>query len=301
MRAFATVRLIVRGADAGRVHLGHGALVGRLATAALQVDDPRVSEAHALVSLREGGLQLLALRRRFEVDGRPLSEVSLSPGLRVALAADVVIEVEQVRLPPAVLGLAWPGEAGAPLLHDAAWFRARPRPGLSWRADPGAPLQMWRVGEAWRYALAGVAPATLLPGTAIEVDGLAVRAIEVPLHRASEDHTRGADEPLRVVAFYDTVHVHRRGAPLFVIGGQGARLISELVTTGLPLPWREAASLLWSDEADDNALRNRLDAVVRRLRRKLAEGGLRDDLVAPDGTGHLELRLHEGDVVEDRT
>ena len=39
----------------------------------LHVDDARVSEAHALVSLRGRELQLLALRGRFAVDSTPRS------------------------------------------------------------------------------------------------------------------------------------------------------------------------------------------------------------------------------------
>ena len=43
MQAGATISVRVRGEDQGTWHLGHGALIGRLATAALQLDDVRVS------------------------------------------------------------------------------------------------------------------------------------------------------------------------------------------------------------------------------------------------------------------
>ena len=49
--------------DGDRHVLGVGDLIGRLPSAALVVDDPRVSEAHAIVSLRRAALHLLALRR----------------------------------------------------------------------------------------------------------------------------------------------------------------------------------------------------------------------------------------------
>lgn len=56
----------------GQIHvLGHGDLIGRLWSAALCLSDPRVSEAHAMVSLREGQLRLLALRGLFAIDGKP--------------------------------------------------------------------------------------------------------------------------------------------------------------------------------------------------------------------------------------
>lgn len=47
---------------ARRVDRAPGDLIGRLPGAALQIADPRVSEAHAMVSLRAGELVLLALR-----------------------------------------------------------------------------------------------------------------------------------------------------------------------------------------------------------------------------------------------
>ena len=57
--------------------LEHGDLIGRLWSAALVIDDPRISEAHALVSLREGGFWLLSLRRKIAVG--ELSPASLAP------------------------------------------------------------------------------------------------------------------------------------------------------------------------------------------------------------------------------
>ena len=44
-----------------------GDLIGRMHTAALHLDDGRVSEAHAMVSLRDGSLRLLSLRGGFSV------------------------------------------------------------------------------------------------------------------------------------------------------------------------------------------------------------------------------------------
>lgn len=69
----ASVRLLD---PAGREHdVVHGDVVGRLWTAALQLDDGRVSEAHAMVSLREGQLQLLPLRGALAVGGTPQNQI----------------------------------------------------------------------------------------------------------------------------------------------------------------------------------------------------------------------------------
>jgi len=47
-RALVWIRL----PDGSLVALGHGDFIGRVWTAALVLDDPRVSEGHAMISLR---------------------------------------------------------------------------------------------------------------------------------------------------------------------------------------------------------------------------------------------------------
>ena len=73
-------------AASARVTLVPGDLVGRIWSAALRLDDPGVSEAHALVSLRGEELWLLGLRGRFLVEGQPRTEVAMAPGMRVRLS-----------------------------------------------------------------------------------------------------------------------------------------------------------------------------------------------------------------------
>ena len=64
MRARVRLRL-----DSGEVRqLVSGDIIGRIWGAALRLDDPQISEAHALVSMRGTALKLLALRGRFVVD-----------------------------------------------------------------------------------------------------------------------------------------------------------------------------------------------------------------------------------------
>jgi len=60
MRAFVRLRCT----DGSIAELTHGDLIGRLGTAALHFDDARISEAHAMISLRGQELKLLALRGR---------------------------------------------------------------------------------------------------------------------------------------------------------------------------------------------------------------------------------------------
>ena len=96
--------------------LSSGSIIGRLRSASLVVEDPRVSEAHALVSSRGDELRLLALRGRFLVDDTPRTEVALAPGQRVRLAEGLELRVVEVALPAAVLGVVGPGLAEQALL-----------------------------------------------------------------------------------------------------------------------------------------------------------------------------------------
>ena len=97
------VRFIQQGG--GTTDVGPGEFIGRSAAAHLRLDDPRVSEAHALVSLRGGAFRLLALRGRFAIDGHARSELDLEVGQQIELARGLSVEVVEVVLPAHVLAL----------------------------------------------------------------------------------------------------------------------------------------------------------------------------------------------------
>ena len=82
MRAY--VRLALP--DGSAVDLCPGDLIGRLWSAALRVDNARVSEAHALVSLRGQHLKMLALRGVNAVDKKRVTEDQLVPAVSIQLA-----------------------------------------------------------------------------------------------------------------------------------------------------------------------------------------------------------------------
>ena len=77
--------------------------------------------------------------------------------------------------------------------------------------------------------------------------------------------------------------------------------MSEVVAFDGPVPWEVLAKELWPGEDDRNLLRRKLDVNLSRLRKKLRDARIRPDLVRSDGFGHVELFLHDGDRVEDRT
>jgi hypothetical protein len=295
MRAF-VVFLTPSGEE---VALGHGDLIGRLGRAALYLDDPRVSEAHAMVSLRGEALKLLALRGRLKLAGRQLTELTLEAGQLVELAPALTLRVEDVVLPDEVVGLRAPGLPPVALQGVLSFF-ATPTP----RFEPGlfahADLVVWGEEGAWRAAEPGQAPKPLGLGQRLTIRGLELVAEAIPLDAVGTSNTLAPDRPLRIVAHYDTAKVHH-GDQVVLLAGVPARLISELVAIGGPASWEVLAHELWGGDVARDLLRTRFDMALSRLRKRLRAAHIRDDLVVSSGTGQVELVLHDGDLVEDAT
>lgn len=288
--------------DGERHVLAVGDLVGRLPNAALVIDDPRVSEAHALVSLRRGALHLLSLRRLLAVDGRPRAEVRLRPGLAIELAAGAVLTVLEVDTPAEVLALELPGIGPRPLPAAASVLVSPPRVVPRLVAD--APAQVWASGASWRARIGSERARSIEAGDVLTVAGVRFPVVTVSLTAVEAFVTEGGGgptDPLRLVARYDSVELHRPRREPVVLGGHGARLISELVSCAGPLGWQVLARELWPDDPHDPDLRHRLDVTLNRLRTRLSEAGVRRDLVQCDRHGQVILVLHDGDDVEDRT
>lgn len=98
--------VVFQKSDMSLVTVCEGGIIGRAVTAQLRLSDADISEAHAIVSRRGEGLQLLALRGRVWVAGQVLREVELRAGLELVLGAQlrlVVVEVcvaETSEMPP---------------------------------------------------------------------------------------------------------------------------------------------------------------------------------------------------------
>lgn len=290
-------RVHLRRDDGERTTLGHGDIIGRLWSARLVVDDPRVSEAHALVSLRGHELKLLALRGRFAVDGRPTHEISLRPGQRITLADGLELHVEAVEIPASVLGLT---AAGMPprAIPGTCALVVRPLPSLAPPGHPDAVGHVWRVADGWHIRALDGTPEVLREGQEVLIGGVAWCAVSVALK--PEGHITLVDpvltRPLRLTTHYATAHIERAGLPTVVLQGLSARLLSELVAFDGPVPWTVLTQELWPDGGS----RKQLDMALVRLRQRLRTHRVRTDLVHASGTGMFELLLHAGDVVEDR-
>lgn len=299
MRAYVRVRA----PDGSHHELVHGDLVGRLSTAALPIDDARISEAHAMISLRERELKLIRLRGGLAFEGKPVNELTLRPGLEVVLAAGISLHVESLHLPSSVLGLVGERLARQVLPPVASLVPAAEGVRLQAGYVQDAVAWVWCTGSAWRVRV-GERVAPLAPGDRFEVGGETIGAVEIPLEAAGGAATRavgGVEAPLRIEANFDTVQIHREGAAALVLGGTHARIVSELVALAGPAHWKVIAGLLWPDAAEPESLRSRFDVALSRLRRKLREARIRTDLVHTDGAGQVELLLYPHDRVADRT
>lgn len=298
---YASVRF--RLPSGGVVELLPGDLIGRTTTAALHIDAPQISEAHALVSLRGGELHLLSLRRMIAVDGKAVASVVLRRGLSVGLADGIEITVEAVHLPGALAALEAPG-IGRRLLGSVASIIAGPPVRIAGRYEPSSDAHLWITDGVWRLQRPGGEPHPLRPGESFKVGGTELTLVDVPLTSAGQTPTRiegGVQTPLRIVAQFDTVQIHRVDRPPLVLSGRGARIVSELVSLAGPAPWQLLAGEVWPDHPDPNVLRHRFDVNLARLRARLRGAGVRTDLVHTDGAGQVELLLVPGDSVEDRT
>lgn len=278
----------------------HGGLIGRLRGAALVLRDPRVSEAHALVSLRGGALHLLTLRGRFALEGRTPTSLELQPGQRIHFARGLALEVVEVHLPAQVLSLRIDDGSemvptgvtslvGAPELRLVSGYK------------PDAVAVLWEEDGQWRQRIQGQAERDLILG-AQPVGAHTLHCSVRPLEQVPGDATRqlgGVAAPLVLVNHHDSVQLHREGQEPVTVTGNPARIIGELVAFGGPVEWETLAKEIWG-EGPTHRLRRNLDQTLLRLRRKLEAGRIRPDLVRSDGKGKLELVLADGDRLDDR-
>jgi hypothetical protein len=299
MRAFVRFGL----EDGEEIELGHGDMIGRLWSATLVIEDPRISEAHALVSLRGDELRLLALRGRFSLGESALSEITLAPGQRIWLTRDRYLDVRAVERPRTVLALQLPGLAPQ-LLTGTTALHGGSRPRLSPRLDDDAAAVVWCTGETWLARVGDGPNIPLEPGMVFEVAGAPFRVVEVDLATAAPAPTQVAgtvSAPLRIEACFDSVHIHRDGADAVVLSGISARILSELVALDGPVGWEIVGGLIWPDEPDRVSLRRKWDVALARLRARLRDARIRNDLVRAIGTGTVEMLRYPGDEVIDRT
>jgi hypothetical protein len=280
------------------VRVPPGGIIGRLETAALRLNDPRMSEAHAMVSLRQGGLWLLALRGRLMNGGKRVKEIELVPGVSIAHGAWHALEVLDVRLPATVPGL-----------ESEGIERLVPPPVVSFTVGtasfvagfvPDADAVLWTHGGRFFLERGNGERQELLAGQYFSAAGRSWRVIDVPTSELAATRTGQGSRhwsPVRVLLRNGHVHIITRGTPT-AIDGTPATILHALARRPGRHPWHTIARVAWPGEIDESRLRVLWDGALARLRKKLASADIRTNLVRMDGVGHVELFLGPDDSLE---
>jgi len=297
-------RALVRTPDGRTVWMRPGDLIGRIATARLRLDDPRVSEVQAYLSLRGRALVLVALKGMLRGRSGRRSELPLEPGRRIHLLRELAIEVVDVVLPDTVPALSVEGGETVDLNGTVVSIRDGTLPELVSGFEADASAHVWADVDGCQLSLPGQ-PARLISVGVLQIPGLSgeVRLVERAIVDAGVAPTRLSgriDAPLRIELRQETVFFHQTGRPTAELAGMPARLLCEVARFDAPTPWDWVAREVWGRELDRDTLRQRWDRTLRNLRKKLRGIGVREDLVRPDWSGNVELVLGPEDTVDDR-
>lgn len=284
--------------DGGEVTLSPGDLIGRLASAELHVNDARVSEAHAMLSLRGRELRLLSLRGSLTHRQQPSAELALREGMTLELFPGYALRVLRLVLPEAAVALRV-GDAAPELLQKGRASLLSGSLRLHHGHVPEARAWIWSTGDRWYFQARDEATEAVEPGWSRTLDGVPL-TLELLRIEGVASTIRQSDGPLRILARYDSVRISRAGQPDLVLGGMSARILSELILFDKPVHWAVVAGELWTDEQDEARLRMRWDRSLKRMRLKLKAGGLGREMVRSLGQGLVELeRRIEDEVVDD--
>jgi hypothetical protein len=280
----------------GRTLLFAGDQIGRLRTAHLYIQDPRISELHAYLSLRDGALHLLKLRGNISLFGVAVASVALEPGVEIELAEGLSVRVLELHLP----------DNAAAMLIDGT---LHPLPGGRWSViagrllagtRPEAELWVWNDGSQWYLQEPGRAPQ--------EMDEHPLQAAGYTLHfkqmaqapqQVEQTLGRSPRPALRNQAPVDSVILESVSGKGGRLVGNSARLLTLLAELEGPAHWELVAKEIWPRLDDRERLRSRWDRGLWSLRQMLARLELPVDLVQTQG-GQVELVLGAHDTLEIR-
>ncbi|MFT5684946.1 MAG: hypothetical protein ACI8RZ_005891 [Myxococcota bacterium] len=281
-----------------------GGLIGRLRSAALCIQRPQISEVHAVISLRGRHLELIALRGGIGQGKGGMRSITLKPGQRIKLAEGVKLEVIDVVLPEAVLGLRCDGSDPVELNGQQASIIVAPSPRVTMRFVPEAPAHLWKTGPEWLLQV-GMGPTRAVePGDQWSIGPHTFTAVLIPLSDIAIPPTAPGTlhPPMHMLIHYDQLTITPQGRAQLVIGGKPARIAYELCQfrdNGSPLvPKLLLAEEIWRDGPYSTSLTGLFERSLKELRRKLKAGGLRGDLIRSNNSGSYELNLYPGDTLD---
>ncbi|MFT5582931.1 MAG: hypothetical protein ACI9VR_000508 [Cognaticolwellia sp.] len=280
----------------GRALLFAGDQIGRLRTAHLSIQDPRISEMHAYLSLRDGALHLLRLRGNLSLFGMPVASAALEPGVEVELAEGLSVRVLELHMPQRAAALLIDG-----VLHPLPGGRCSVIDGnLVAGTQSGAQLWVWNDGRQWYLQEPGQDPQEM-DETERQAAGYTLLFTQLSQAPAQSEQTLGRSTrpALRIQAHFDSVILETVGGKGGRLVGNSARLITLLAELDGPAHWELVAKEIWPRLEDRERLRSRWDRSLWSLRQMLARMELPTDLVQTQG-GQVELVLQSHDTIEVR-
>lgn len=317
MYSFARV-LLQPGSVPGTLFAGD--IVGRGPSSALPIQDPRVHEAHAVVSFRDGELCLLPARGALYLDGGvpTLQPVVLRAGLQCRLRRDgkLKIEVLAVRLAPVALALELEGKPPVLLRPGSTYaLRTGSVPWLIRGAGDEADAAVWMEGEEWFIRAGdGVALPVELGSVLTLACGQEVRGVPVA---AAVDPTRdtnvhrvgaGAGTPLHFDVERDHISANwviraqtKEGRVLDPLNDVCACFVGHLMSAyrsgTATIAKASIVEGVWRTEPHQNLPSGPLYHAKRRAVAWLAglPGGMRT--IRRDGTDGMALVLHPQDTI----
>lgn len=276
----------------GRSHpIYPGSIIGRLAHAGLSIEDPRISEAHCLLSLRGAAFRLLGLRGGLKIGTRWKGEVDLREGMAVYLAEDYALSVAQIVVPTSILAIE--GLNDDPVALDRPeWSLFEDGPRLEPRVDRDAGAWIWNTGESWWFQAAGGDAQQVGAGDTIAVGDREARVITTAVLSASTPRTIRTTKntpPMVLDIWPEHTEIRVGDRKTVRLTGNGHRILRQTALrtiSGGSVHWTQVAEQIWRVNAtEDNWFTNH-----RRLQNKLREQQLPPDLVSCDN-GQVQLSV----------
>ena len=311
-RAYVVFRL----PDGRLARVSAGGIIGRSAKAELYLPDPRVSEAHAMVSLRGHRLKLLQLRRPIVIDGESFAQVTLKTGQRITLTRTITITVEHVQLPSHELVLCGVIEQPIPLSEERYAIvpagcaeklerelkHARgPKLELWYTHADGALASIWSCADGWALSVADCEPDLVRPNSRWIIGGELIRFLLHPRKSSvepTEIQTINSPKLSLHVNGY-RVEFSRDGTPVCSFIEVNGRILREIVRAhadGGSAYWVDVVNAVYGEvnEASYDRRQNSFYKQLQRIRRTLKAHGIPGRIVQTNGRGEYGL---DGDLV----
>jgi hypothetical protein len=269
-----------------------GGVLGRSPRAALPLQGSGVSELHAYVSLRGKALRLLALRGRVEVDGEACDDIELEPG-QVLRLGSVLLDVDDVVLPDRILLVHGLGPHPVVVEDPEASLWTGPPPRLGAGHHQDADLLLTQSTSGWSVTPRCGQPQALPTDLALPPLRLQLAPLGA---QGSGTTTTAARAGLEITFCPSRVELRGPDGQELVLHGRLFELLDVLrAMKGEPTRWEELVGMIWEEQEVDP--RENFKRLTRRLRNRLVQAGIREDLVRSDGRGRWWWRPLPEDVV----